>query len=97
TRHLSRPRADGPAEKQSVDPPGAPPMEPLSLIERAVQHRESQAAVQKSYKTRRRARLLWRRTRGYAEIDAEPHQRWDHRRIPEHPVPGEMIPVPTVK
>src|SRR5207245_10567448 len=76
---------------------GAPPIEPFTLIERSVQHRESCAGIEKTRKARCRGGFLSGRSRRYPVIDTEHHQRRNPRRIPEHPVPGKMLSVPSIK
>ncbi len=89
---------NAPTEEQRVEHSGAPPVEPFPLFDRAIQHCAIPALPYRNPAKLGAGRPSLRgRSCGYPVIDAEHHQRRDHRRIPEHPVPGEMISVPAVE
>src|SRR6201999_2487307 len=79
------------------DLPGAPPTEPLALLEGGKNQREARAQIKKAGETRCGAALFARRLRRNAEVDACHHQRRNQRGVPEHPLPGEMVSIPAVE
>ena len=88
---------EDPGREQRGEHAGAPPVEPLSLVERGEQQREAGAGVQESGEARCRSRRPRPRRRRNAVVDARRHERRRERGRPEHPLPRQVIPIEAVQ
>src|SRR4029077_17435030 len=88
---------NAPGQKQSVEYAGAPPVEPLALLEGRKHQSQSGTQVQEPDKARRSTTLLSSRSRRYPETDTDHHHRRDESGAPEHPVPRKLLAIPPIK
>ena len=88
---------EDPCREQRREHAGAPPVEPLSLVERGEQQREAGAGVQESGEARCRSRWLRPRRRRNAVIDARRHDRRARADVQNIHVPRQVIPIEAVQ
>lgn len=83
-----------PGNGHSNDRAGVKPIQPLPLVEGAIEESEAQAEIDKSMPTRPR---VDGELAGNSEIDAKHHHRSEERGRPKDPVPGEVLNVPSLE
>src|ERR1700719_1601292 len=83
--------------KQSVEQPRPPPVQPLPLVERGKQHCKSTTRIEESCEAWRGTAFLGGRSTRNSVVDTHEHDRREQGGIPKHPVKGKMIAVPAVE